>query len=251
MSAFSNVRFWFLVSGLGWLCLTANATVARADVILTTTNLNESLKTMERLRQQIGSAPAGSRADLLFQIGLEGEALAELMSDEVIAHGMDQKPLLDLGLARTKAIGVGIAWDREKRKFLYDGAAFRQALEDAPNGTRAADATFKVIEGEFFRSTGKNVTEVLAAARRKEAFIKAYPRHARLPDVNLMLGIDLRDLARLYQELKDRPHFARYRDRARTQLRLVSRRYPGAEQGKVATEMLKRFDAEFGEAKRK
>ncbi len=226
--------------------LAGAADTSRADVILTTTNLNDALKKLERLRQQIGGVPAGTRAEPLFQLGLEGEALAELMSDEVIAHGMDQKPLLDLGLARTKEIGVGIAWDRDKRKFLYDGAAFRQALDDAPSGPRVADATFKVIEGEFFRSTGKDVTEVLAASRRKEAFLRQYPRHARLADVHLMLGIDLRDLTRLYSDLGDRRNALACRDRARTQLRLVSRRYAGAEQGKVATEMLERFKAEFG-----
>ncbi len=217
----------------------------RADVILTSTNLNDALKNLERVQQQIAAAPAGKKADAQCQLGLEAEALAELMSDEVAAHGMDQKALLDLALQRTKEMGIGIAYSREKRKFMYDNAAFREAIEDDPKGPRAVDARFKVLEGEFFRSDGTNAAEIAASVERKRAFLRDSPKYQAAVEVHMMLAVDYRDLTRLAQASNDTAAFARYRDLARAELRLIPRQYPGTEQAKIATEMLKRFNEQF------
>ncbi len=218
---------------------------ASADVILTAAGLNDALKNMERFQQQIAAAPAGTKAEPQFLLGMQAEALAELLNDEVAAHGMDEKALIDLALQRTKEMGIAIAYDRDKRKFFYDLAAFRQALEDAPQGARAADARFKLLEGEFFKATGTDARAIEAGVGRKQAFLREYPRFAANVEVHMMLAVDYRDLTRLALEAKDKAAYAKYRALTRTELQLIPRRFPKAEQAEIARRMLERFDEQF------
>jgi TolA-binding protein len=218
---------------------------ARADVILSAEALNTALKAMQRLKQEIDAGGASiKRAEALFQLGVQADALASLLSDEVVAHGMQEKPLIDLALSRTKELGVAIAYNDEKAKFFYDGDAFREYLERAPRGPRASDACFWIVENEFYRSSAKDPTGLLAASERKQAFLRRYPRFAKSADVAVFLAIDYRDLYRHYQDAGDAARRDRYREKARAQFRRVVRTYRGTEQAKIAEEMLRRFDAE-------
>lgn len=217
----------------------------RADVFLTSQNLNDALKSMGRLRQQATNGTLAERAEASFMMGMEAEALATLMSDEVIAHGNQEQLLLDLALERTKELGVAISYSREKRKFFYDGAAFRDYLTMAPDGPQAAKAGFKVLEGEFYQSSGTDPKAILDAAAKKAQFLKKYPTFELNAEVNLMLAIDYRDLYRHYDEAGDTANRRKYRDLVRTQYRLVSRRYPGTEQGDAATKLLARFEEQL------
>jgi hypothetical protein len=229
---------------VGLLALASTVVRIEADVILTAENLNSSLKKMERLQQQTAGT-ATERSDAVFALGLEGDALATLLSDEVIAHGMQEKPLIDLALARTKELGVAITYNREKRKFFYDGAGFRRYLEMAPAGRHAAQASFKMLEGDFYQSTAGDIDRVLAAAERKKAFLARYPKFQLNVEVTLMLAIDYRDLFLHYDAREDGKNRTRYRDLVRQQFRLVMRRFPGTEQADIARKLLQRFDEQL------
>ena len=217
---------------------------ARADVILSAEALNTALKTIERLQRQIPSGAPVARAEALFQLGAEADRLAVLLNDEVAAHGMQEKPLIDLALDRTREIGIAITYNREKEKFFYDGAAFREYLKQAPRGPRAAEAAFWTLENEFYRSSPGDAPSLLAAAERKQAFLRRYPRFKLAADVGVWLAIDYRDLYRHYQEAGDAANRDRFRELARAQFGRVARSFHGTEQGKIAAEMLRRFEAE-------
>src|SRR5207247_543016 len=116
-----------------------------ADVIMSAAGLNATLKTMERLTRQMASDPTPARVQALFQLGFEADGLAALMNQEVESHGMQERALLDLALARTKELGIAIAYNRDKKKFFYDGGAFAEYLKLAPRGPRAADAEFLLL----------------------------------------------------------------------------------------------------------
>lgn len=216
-----------------------------ADVILSATIVNDTLKKLQRLQQTIGSATGAARSDAVFQVGVEADALASLINDEIAAHGSQDKALIDLAVSRTREQGVAIAYDSGKKKFFYDNAAFREYLRVAARGAHAAEASFKLIEGDFFQSTAADTAAILAAAERKRMFLRQYRSFPSAVEVHLMLSVDYRDLHRHYQSTGDAANRERYRNLTRQQLRLLMKTFPDAEQAEIARRMLARFDQEL------
>jgi hypothetical protein len=223
-------------------CLSADG--AAADIILSAAGLNATLKKMEQLRAQTSSGTADERAEALFLIGVEADALAELLNDEVAAHGSQEKALIDLALARTGELGVAIAYNREKKKFFYDNAAFKTYAASHPRGRRIAESEFKILEGEYFQSAASDIGAVKASVERKQAFLAKHPAFELNSEVSLMLSIDYRDLYRHYRDAKDAPNRDRYLALTRRQLGATVSRYKGSEQSTIAAEILRRFNEE-------
>lgn len=230
---------------LAVLALLAIGAPVQADVILSATAVNDTLKKMQRLRQTLASASGSARGEPLFQLGVEADALASLINDEVAAHGSQEKPLIDLAVSRTRELGVLITYDAGKKKFFYDNAAFREYLGMAPRSAHAAEAAFKLIEGDFFRSAATDTDAILAAAERKRAFLRQHRAFAAAVDVHMMLSVDYRDLYRHYLATGNAANRDRYRDLARQQLRLLMKSFPDSEQAEIARRMLQRFDQEL------
>ncbi len=228
-------------------CLVGSTANLRADVILSAGAVNDALKKMQKLTEAIAApaTPTPERADAWFQIGSEADSLTSLINDEVAAHGSQEKPLIDLAVSRTGELGVAIAYDAVKKKFFYDNAAFRQYRVLTPRGARAADATFKLIEGDFFQSLATDAAGLLPGAQRKRDFLRQYPKHANAVEVHLMLSVDYRDLFRHYQTAREVANRDRYRDLTRQQLRTLMKTFPDAEQAEIARRMLQRFDDEL------
>jgi TolA-binding protein len=229
---------------LVFLLVALTAAPLRADIILSSTGLNNTLKTMERLQRQMTGGAESERAEALFALATEADALAALLNDEVAAHGSQEKLLIDLAVSRTGELGVALAYNRDKKKFFYDNAGFRDYVATFPRGQRAAEALFKVLEGEFFQSSQADTAAVGASADRKAAFLARYPSFPRNSEVSLMLSIDYRDLYRSYQESGDARARDKYLVLTRRQLRATSRKYPQTDEARIAAELLRRFDAE-------
>ncbi|MGH9386713.1 MAG: hypothetical protein ACRD2N_20780 [Vicinamibacterales bacterium] len=234
-------------AGAVWPIVWASSVAIHADIILSASGLNDTLKKMQRLQQTIvNPATAGAeRADAWFLIGMEADGLAALINDEVAAHGSQEKPLIDLAVSRTGELGLRLSYDTTKKRFFYDNAAFREYLAAAPRGGHAAEASFKLIEGDFFRSSATDVPAILAAAERKRAFLRQYRSFAGAVEVHLMLSVDYRDLFRHYQTSNDTTERNRYRDLLRQELRLLMKTYPRSEQAEIARRMLKRFEEDL------
>ena len=228
-------------------CLIASAASLRADVILSASAVNDTLKKMQKLVDAIAAlaTPRPTQADAWFEIGIAADALTSLINDEVAAHGSQEKPLIDLAVSRTGELGVAIRYDAGKKKFFYDNAAFRHYLARMPRGARAADAMFKLIEGDFFQSLATDAAGLLPGAQRKRDFLRQYPKYANAVEVHLMLSVDYRDLFRHYQTASDVVNRDRYRDLTRQQLRTLMKTFPGAEQAEIARRMRQRFDDEW------
>jgi TolA-binding protein len=232
------------------LCLAICGVVAMAgtlsaDIILSATVLNDALKKMQRLRQTIDGASGTTRAEALFQLATEADALTTLINDEVAEHGSQEKALIDLGISRTRELGVAIAYSASKKKFFYDNAAYREYLTLVRRGAHVEQATFKLLEGDFFQSEPSDIAGIEAGTDRKRAFLRDYPASAGAPEVHLMLTVDYRDLFRHYDAAGDSRKRARYRDAARQQMRELMKRFPKTEQAEIARRMLQRFDEEL------
>jgi hypothetical protein len=210
---------------------------AHADVIMSAAGLNTTLKTMEKLRREIAGENA-QRADALFQLGAEADALASLMNLEVESHGMQERALLDLALDRTKELGVAIAYNREKKKFFYDGAAFAEYMKAAPRGAHAAAAEFKLLSYQFYQSSATDVATLTAAADSKRRFLARYPRFEANAEMRLYLAVDYRDLYRRHADGHDAASAAKYRQLARAECQRIARLYPRTEQADAARQLL-------------
>jgi hypothetical protein len=225
-------------------------TAARADIILSASVLNTTLKTLERLRQQAASGTDAQRADALFQTGVEADRLASLVNDEIASHGMQERELIELAMTRTKELGISIAYNRDKKKFFYDGAAFREYLKAAPKGSHAADAEFMVLSYQFYQSAGTDMQSLAAAADAKKQFLAKYPKFKGNAEVSLLLAVDYRDLYRLYRDGNEAASAEKYRRLTRATYQGLIRRYPGTEQADAARGLLRRFDEESAHSPR-
>ena len=220
------------------------AGVARADIIMSAEGLNATLKKMERLERTVAGGAERDRRDALFELGVEGDRLAALINAEVAAHGMQERELIDLALSRTNELGVGVAYNRGKKKFFYDGAAFRQYLGIAPDGAHAADAEFMLLSYQFYQSDGADQTAVAAAAGAKKRFLARFPAFKENAELSLYLAVDYRDLYRHYRDAHDAARADKYRLLTRGEYQRIARRYPGTEQAATARQLLRRFDEE-------
>jgi hypothetical protein len=177
---------------------------------------------------------------------MEADALASLMNDEVDAHGMQEKALLDLALSRTRELSVVIAYHRDKRKFFYDGRGFEHYLAAAPKGPHAAASEHKLIALKFYKSKGDDPAALAAGAAEKLAFLKRYPAVAEAAEVSLFLAIDYRDLSRLHRDRGEKGAAAKYDGLARQWLTTIQKKYPKTEQAEVAGQVLERMKADPG-----
>jgi hypothetical protein len=209
-----------------------------ADVIMSAAGLNTTLRTMERLTRQIGSDPTAGRAAELFQLGAEADGLAALMNQEVESHGMQERELLDLALARTRELGIAIAYNREKKKFFYDGAAFSEYLKVAPRGPHAADAEFQLLSYQFYQSAASDAAALTAAAAAKERFLARYPAFRGIAELRLYLAVDYRDLSREYRSAGDPINARKYQRLARIECQRIVRLYPRTDQADAARQLL-------------
>jgi hypothetical protein len=220
------------------------ASTGRADVIMTAAGLNATLKTMERLTGQAASGPDPQRAESTFQLAVQADALAALMNDEVASHGMEQRELIDLALNRTTELGIAIAYNRDKKKFFYDGAAFRRYLTAAPRGIHAANAEFTLLAYQFYQSEGIDLQQLLTAVEAKKRFLARYPAFTGNAELRLYLAVDYRDVYRRYRDANDAAGAATFRSLTRGEYQRIVRDYPGTEQAQSARQLLRRFDDE-------
>jgi hypothetical protein len=183
-------------------------------------------------------------ADAVFTLGEEARALADLMSKEVAAHGWQQKPMLELALRRTAALGVHIAWSAAHQRFFYDGEAYRRYLEAAPEGMHAADSMFQLLWYDFYQAETADHAALVAQAAYAKEFLRRFPDSANAAEAGLFLAINYRDLWRGCRQSTAEDCDGRYAALAREQFRRVATEHAGSDQSEIASRLLQRFDME-------
>jgi len=226
------------------VALVVSSTMA-SEVILSAENLNASLKQIQRLQAGLEDATQDERPGLLFQLGVTADDLAMLLTNEVIVYDMQQRGLIDLAMQRTEESGVAILWFPEKKRFIYDGAAFREYLEMVREGDEAAEGAFRLLEIEFFQSDGNDIESLLLAAEHKKQYLLHYPDYSRAAEAGILLAVDYRDLWRLYRDSGDHENAQRYGENTLTQFQQIAERYPGTREARIAEGLFQRFEAEL------
>jgi hypothetical protein len=219
--------------------------VTASEVILSAENLNAALKQIQRTRIALNTAVEEEQAGLWFQLGVAADDLAILLTNEVIVYDMQQQGLIDLAMQRTAQSEIAILWYPEKKRFIYDGSAFREYLARVQDGEQAGESAFRLLQIEFFQADGNDAASLQLAAERKREYLQRYPDHKRAAETGILLAVDYRDLWRLSRQEGDLENTRRYGELVRDQLQRVAQRYPGTREGKIAEGLSERFEAEL------
>ena len=213
-----------------------------ADVFLTSENLNSSLKQMQRSQLQIQQQ--SEHEDALYLLGKTADDLANLLTDEVKAHGAENEKLIELALDRTEQIQIDISWVGENQGFYYDGRALYEYRELYPDGKYISDVTYRIIKREFYLAAAQGEDELLESIKTKRKFIETNPDFDMLHEIEFYLAIDYRDLWRHYRDNQSLQLAKTAADNARQQFQLIIDKYKGNDESEIASRLLERFIAE-------
>ncbi len=216
--------------------------IVHADIFLTSENLNSALKQMQR--SQIQMQNQQDYETELYTLGKTADDLAILLSDEVKAHGAENKMLIELALERTKRLQVNISWYGRHSKFFYDGKALYDYLRLYPDGEFKMDSQFRTITREFFLSVPQGEQALQNAIAKKTSFITDFPEHKDISEIEFYLAIDYRDLWRHYRQNQDTDLASSTEKVTRQQLQHIIEKYQDKEEAEIARRLLDRFIAE-------
>ena len=227
------------------MVLLFGSSICAADIFLTSENLNASLKDMQRLQRQFLNVVGEERNNILYQLGIEADTLAKLLTDEVAAHGPQNEGLISLALERTEKIAIDISWYGQHQSFYYDGSAFEQYLRASPEGQHAPDSLYRQIKRNFYLIADGSTQDLISSSNAKKQFIGRYPDFAEIHELELFLAIDLRDLWRHYRASSDNAAARDMEYQVREQYERIIDRYQDREAADIARRLLARFEEEL------
>ncbi|MBI3940449.1 MAG: hypothetical protein HY315_06410 [Acidobacteria bacterium] len=234
---------WRLIQALVFLvsCLLPTA-VVKGDYVMGPPEVNESLKNMTNLKTRATQAASKrEKAEALFSLAMEAEELSSLMNEEIMAHGFDQRALIDLAVRRCAALEITIFYDDGKRAYLYDRAAFGQYLELQPKGAHADEARFLVLEKTFYTQKETDETGLRKFVQEAARFKKTYPRYERKSELDLFLAISYLNLSRL-EDKKQSPGGAALKGKAVALFNEIVQKYPNTPEASTAQRVLTRLN---------
>ena len=217
---------------------------SHADILLTSENLNTSLKQMQRLQLQLQENGNQTSTDEYYQLGATASALAKLLTAEVIGHGAEQESLINLALQRSADMDVKIRWFGRLKRFFYNGDAYEQYLENFPNGEHVADSTFQLLDMDYYLSEATGTESLAASILKMEEFLDRYPDFEQISEVELYLAINYRDLWRQYRNKEDIETVNKQAEKTRHQFEYIVEKYQGKDKGDIAKRLLDRFNTE-------
>jgi hypothetical protein len=203
------------------LLLATSATVAAHEVERVDLLLAEIAGHQRAVVDAVGDA---ARAEATFRLGETVEAIVDALNRDVATHGT-RELFPELVTRRLQAQGLDVAWAPGERRYAYDLMAFRDYLQLAPKGVRAADARFKLVARRFYATlgddpailVGTDVAGLRRAVAEEERFLAEHASHARADTVRFFLAVDHYRIARNETDPARRREHARRARQALTQ----------------------------------
>jgi len=235
----SSILPLFLSVGL----LLAASPPASAHVVLDPEVVREILvgidKEFKASQEKVSSE---ARAEALYRLGEKVQGLVELLNQDFLAHGQSDL-LAQFLVKRLETYGIKITFSEGEKRYAYDLAGFREYLNLAPNGRWAPDARFQLIARTFYETLGTDpaklvktdIPGLMKAVAEEEQFLKAYPQHKRVKEVEFFLAVDY---YRLLKNVKDPEKLEEYQRLSREALERVADRYPGTLEAHAAKTLL-------------
>lgn len=225
------------------MCICGNA---YAHVQLSAPILNAAIVDVQQLQKTINiSDEPGAKAAALFEIASIATEIVSLMNADIAAHNAAQTDLLVESVRRINAIGIGISWSEQHHRYFYDCAEYQEYLRLAPDGIRAADSLFHVLERSYYLEDSAETAALELRAAEKFGFLHRFPDYGEAAKIRIFLSIDYRDLARLCRERQAKACESKFSKLAREQLQTIIRDLPNSPHAAVAGGLLDRFQQEF------
>lgn len=200
------------------------------------TEIDKDYKTSKKeLNSEVGT-------EALYRLGERIQGLVELLNQDLLAHGQSDL-LAQFLLKRLETYEIQITFLESEKRYVYDLAAFREYLNQAPKGKRAPEARLKIITQTFYETLGTDpsklvktdITGLLEAIAQEEQFLKEYPQHEKLKEVEFFLAVDY---YRLLKNVTDPEKIKVYRRLSQEALERVVKRYPGTLEARAAKTLL-------------
>lgn len=238
-------RRWAI--GVVAVCLLVSAPgPAPGHTILEPDLVQGFLRDIARFRKEAHQgATEAARLEALYELGQKVHGLVELLNQDIGAHGVGDL-LARLIVRRLQEYGIRVQLLEHANRYAYDSAAYREYLERAPRGERAADVRYRLITEAFYRTLRTDtpgmfhgeVEGLTAAVAEEEAFLRDFPDDRRAREVDLFRATDY---YRLFKNASDSLTAKRYEDLARKALGEVAARYGGSPEARAAESLLERL----------
>lgn len=199
----------------------------------------------EVARRHAAAREPTAGAETLYALGEAVEALVELLNEDVGTHGRANF-FTEALAARLQAYGITVTLLPRTGRYAYDLAAFEAYLRRAPQGPHAADAAFRVLDRNFHRALGEDLTALghgdvqalLRAIAAEERFLRDHPQHPRAARVRFFLAVDY---VRAARHVADPARAAALAGRARQTLVRVARESRDPFETRAAETLLERL----------
>lgn len=236
-------------------CLVAAAPgPASGHTILEPELVQGLLRDITRFRKEgREGATEATRLEALYELGQKVRGLVELLNQDIGAHGVGDL-FARLIVRRLQEYGIQVQLLEQTNRYAYDFAAFREYLNRAPKGARAADVRYRLIAEAFYRTMRTDtpgmfegdVEGLVGAVAEEEAFLTDFPENPRGREVRLFRATDYYRLAR---NVGDPRTAKRYEDLARQALGEVAARYGGSPEARAAESLLERLQEGKGNSR--
>lgn len=183
-----------------------------------------------------------AKAEALYRLGERSQSIADLLNQDLLAHGRSDL-LAQFLIKRLETYEIKITFSEQEQRYVYDLAAFREYLNQAPSGKRAAEARFQVIARTFYETLGTDPSKIvktdvaglMKAVAEKERFLREYPQYEKIKEVLFFLAVDY---YRLLKNVQDPEKVKEYRRLSKEALERLVTGYPGTIEARAAETLL-------------
>jgi hypothetical protein len=162
------------------------------------------------------AAPPVQRAEAHYNIGVMLEEVREFLNLDIAAHGKVQGLPSHYLIAELERLGVPLAYEESKRRFVSNRGHFERALKLAPRAAFAPDASLRILQGAFYDSFEQDPLEwkadrgaLLGEIELAEGLLALFPAHRAREEIEFIAAILYTRAAR---SLNDRGYTTKARD---------------------------------------
>ncbi len=245
-SGSADARRVFAVSLMPVFLVAVAPTLSHGHTILEPELVQGILLDVTRFRKESREGTTEEmRLQALYELGEKVHGLVELMNQDIGSHGFSDL-FARLIVRRLHEYGIQVSFVERTNRYAYDFAAFREYLDRAPKGKRAADVRYRLIAEAFYRTLRTDtpgmfqgdVERLVAAVAEEEGFLKDFPDDRRAREVHLFRATDY---YRLFKNTRDPVKARRYEDLALEALGGVVAQYGGSPEARTAEGLLERL----------
>ena len=191
--------------------------VAVAHDLITAESAQAWLAAVAESQKTIASAePAAKRARANLELGKTLDEIRELLNLDLAAHGRVQGLPSSFLMSELTASGAELAFAPESNRFLANLRHYRAALKLEPSGPVAAEAGFRLLQGNFYDSFTSDPLQPGAQTRAQlaeqirlgEGLLQVQSQPGEREETSFILAIHYMQAARSGGDAQERAAFA-------------------------------------------